>query len=339
MTPDQLIKKTATHFPEFSEATLLPIYGGGSDRQFYHLTTKKDHPLILVHYSKEKTENKHYAAHAQFLKSQSVHVPEVMAHDTEERLLWLQDLGEKSLWTQRNESWKVRSSLYELALVQAARLHRIPLTATTEEGLTLQAPFDTRLYRWEQNYFLKHALGGLFGIEESTRKRLASTEILHHLASNLATLPRQLIHRDFQSQNVILFQEKAWLIDFQGMRAGLAPYDLASLLCDPYVTITATEREYLLKFYQQEMKSHGVLLPDDFEKIFWQCAVQRLMQALGAYGFLSLQKGKTAFRQYVTPTMTRLREALEQLHQEDELQELLEVLRKCENPSKLIQPT
>ena len=41
-----------------------------------------------------------------------------------------------------------------------------------------------------------------------------------------------------------------YLIDFQGMRPGLAEYDLASLLYDPYVHLTGFERAELLEFYR-----------------------------------------------------------------------------------------
>ena len=42
----------------------------------------------------------------------------------------------------------------------------------------------------------------------------------------------------------------AHLIDFQGMRPGLAEYDLASLLYDPYVSLTNAERMELIEFYR-----------------------------------------------------------------------------------------
>ena len=44
--------------------------------------------------------------------------------------------------------------------------------------------------------------------------------------------------------------DEAYLIDFQGMRSGLAEYDLASLLYDPYVHLTGSERAELLEFYR-----------------------------------------------------------------------------------------
>ncbi len=284
---------------------------GGSDRQFYRFKTPSGERLILVHYNTEKAENKYYAEHAHFLKAHSIHVPEVMEHDTKEHLLWLQDLGEKNLWSQRHQPWSVRRPLYESVLVDVALLHRISLTAVTAAGITLQKEFDKDLYLWEQDYFLENALGGLFNVDLKIRQHLASSRPLQQLAKNLAALPRQLIHRDLQSQNIMLLADQPGLIDFQGMRAGLAPYDLASLLCDPYVSMPASEREELLAFYQNEMQRHSFSFPFDFKKVFWQCAAQRLMQALGCYGFLSLHRGKLKFQQYVTPALHGFREVAE----------------------------
>lgn len=326
LSPDQLLKKTAIALPAFAGALMRVIDEGGSDRQFYRLKGLSGESIILVHYNPEKAENNFYAEHAHFLNARDIHVPQVIAHNPEEHLLWLQDLGEKNLWSQRHEPWSIRRRLYESVLIDVARLHRIGLTEATAAGITLQKEFDEELYLWEQDYFLQNALGGLFKIDLKTRKNLASSSSLQQLAKNLAALPRQLIHRDLQSQNIMLVGDQAWLIDFQGMRAGLAPYDLASLLCDPYVSMLPAEREELLLFYKNEMECHGFSFAFDFKKVFWQCAVQRLMQALGAYGFLSLHRGKEKFRQYVEPASRLLHEALTHLHGEDCLEELEKIL-------------
>jgi aminoglycoside/choline kinase family phosphotransferase len=95
------------------------------------------------------------------------------------------------------------------------------------------------------------------------------------------------VHRDFQSQNIIIRQGQAYLIDFQGMRPGLAEYDLASLLYDPYVQLSAAERAELLEFYRGEAE----IIDPAYEEKFRLCAMQRLMQALGAYGYLGETKG------------------------------------------------
>jgi aminoglycoside/choline kinase family phosphotransferase len=270
----------------------------------------------------EKEENRHYASLAEFLSSHGVPVPRVLARSDGEGLLWLEDLGEQDLWATRNESWEIRRPLYESVLRGIAVLHRIPSHATDVEGLHLQLAFDERLYCWEQEYFIEHCLGELFDVAATERSALLSSEAMKGLASDLALLPRQLVHRDFQSQNILIRNGEAVFIDFQGMRPGLPQYDLASLLCDPYVEISGEERDSLLMYYCELQAEAGTDVGENFERVFWQCAVQRLMQALGAYGFLSIHRGKPAFRAHVTPALIRLREALASLHSEDRLDDL-----------------
>jgi aminoglycoside/choline kinase family phosphotransferase len=326
MNETTLLEKTAAELPGFSPISLQPIEKGGSSRYFFRVSSP-ERSVILVQDLGEKEENRHYASLAEFLSSHGVPVPRVLARSDEEGLLWLEDLGEQDLWATRNEPWEIRRPLYESVLRGISLLHRIPSHATDVEGLHLQLAFDERLYCWEQEYFTQHCLGDLFDVAATERSALLSSEAMRGLASDLALLPRQLVHRDFQSQNILIRNGEAVFIDFQGMRPGLAQYDLASLLCDPYVTISPEERSHLLSYYKTIQSESGIASSEEFNRIFWQCAVQRLMQALGAYGFLSIHRGKPAFRAHVAPAMIRLREALSSLHPDDRLEELAAVLK------------
>jgi aminoglycoside/choline kinase family phosphotransferase len=87
------------------------------------------------------------------------------------------------------------------------------------------------------------------------------------------------------------------------MRAGLAGYDVASLLYDPYVTMTEGEREDLSALYRSLAGRQGA---DAWHAELQACARQRLMQALGAYGFLGVVKGKTAFLRHIPVASERL---------------------------------
>ena len=147
------------------------------------------------------------------------------------------------------------------------------------------------------------------------------------MARELAGRPRRFIHRDFQSQNILIRGGEAVFIDFQGMRPGVAQYDLAYLLLDPYVTLTAAERVQLLGFYYGIAGGEGISR-EEFDRVFWQCAAQRLMQALGAYGNLSLNLGKPHFRAHVAPALANLRETLTRLHTEDRLDTLEGLLER-----------
>ena len=331
MTEDLLLQKTAAALPGFTPEGLSPIEKGGSSRFFYRVFsgngTAPRRSAILVRDLGEKEENRHYAALAGFLSSHGVPVPKVLATSDGEGLLWLEDLGEQDLWATRNESWEVRRPLYESVLRGIVLLHRIPCGDADVRGLHLQLAFDERLYRWEQEYFVSHCLGDLFGTSREKREALLDSSRMKHLAQGLAARPRQLVHRDFQSQNILIRDGDAAFIDFQGMRPGLAQYDLASLLCDPYVVIAAAERDHLLDYYKRILSSAGIDVGGEFDRVFWQCAAQRLMQALGAYGFLSIHRGKPAFRAHVAPALIRLREALANLHPDDRLEELEEGLK------------
>ena len=320
MTEEILLQSMQTMLPGFTTTALYPIEKGGSSRCFYRAHSHDANSVILVRDLGEKEENKHYAALAGFLTKYGVPVPAVLAVDHSNGLLWLEDLGEADLWAYRNEPWEIRRPLYESVLRGVFLLHSIPVDHAAE--LHLQKEFDEHLYRWEQEYFAEHCLGGIFGISEADRDSLLETPPMRRLAAELASEPRQLVHRDFQSQNIMIREGKAWFIDFQGMRPGLPHYDLASLLCDPYVVLSAKERDYLLNFYRKMVQEEGGESGEKFDRLFWKCAAQRLMQALGAYGFLSLQCGKSAFRVHVTPALARLREALGKLHPDDRLDEL-----------------
>jgi aminoglycoside/choline kinase family phosphotransferase len=318
-----VISLTSVRFPDFGTGspTVEPLEKGGSDRKFYRIRMGGD-SMIFIKYSNHKEENRHYVAIARFLTKAGVPVPEVYLHDEEESLIWMQDLGEVDLWSHRNDAWPTRRALYQSTLDAVFAMHRNATAADGVGDLELQRVFDTELYLWEQGYFFEHCLGNFFKTDAGELAELASLPALRGAAERLASLPRVLVHRDFQSQNVMIRQGSAWLIDFQGMRYGLAQYDLASLLYDPYVSLHDGERGELLDYY----KSLCGVVSEDFDEIFRWCAVQRLMQALGAYGFLGLQKGRSEFLTHVPVALRSLLKVVSGLDGLDPLVQKLEEL-------------
>ena len=307
-----LLRQTRMHFPrlDVDQIKIRPIEKGGSDRKFYRIQCGADSAaagLVLVKYNLEREENRHYVQIAQFLDRQGIRVPKIYFHDPAEGLIWIEDLGERDLYGYRDESWLVRRAFYESALDQIVKLHSLPESVCVEMKEHLPAEFNAALYRWEQKYFFQNCLGRYFSVSESKRKELAALPGLREIAKQLASLPRVLVHRDFQSQNIIIRNGHAYLIDFQGMRPGLAEYDLASLLYDPYVDLTETERAELIAYYRNRLSANGVTIDGDFDFKLRLCAMQRLMQALGAYGFLGLVKGHKHFLQYVPNALGSLR--------------------------------
>ena len=312
MKTELLLRQTRRRLPAFSEGEIqiAPIEKGGSDRRFYRVSCAPEQSLILVKYNLDRAENRHYVRIAEFLMEHGIAVPEIYFHDPEEGLIWIEDLGESDLFSFREDTWLVRGALYRSALDEIAKLHDLPQTEWSELDGEMPPEFNAALYRWEQNYFFENCLGRIFGVNAEGQRELASLPALTEIADQLAALPRVLVHRDFQSQNIIARAGHAYLIDFQGMRPGLAEYDVASLLFDPYVQLPSAEREELCSYY---IEHRGLRSIEQMHKTLRFCAMQRLMQALGAYGFLGLVKGHRDFLAHIPAALDSLRNVVAEI--------------------------
>jgi hypothetical protein len=281
----------------------VPIGKGGSDRAYFRVAASGSPPAVLMRYGRMYEENDLYAPIASFLKEIGVTVPTIHGHDPERRLILMEDLGERDLYVLRDAPWKVRRSLYEKTLALAAKLHAFPLERLPA-GLSLMPGFDASLYQWERDYFREECVRNVCRIDLGVAENDALETELSALAVRLLSTPSVLIHRDFQSQNVMIRDGELVLIDFQGMRSGCLFYDLGSLLCDPYLTFPREGREQLLRYY------HGISGSgyswDAFREFFLFASAQRLMQALGAYGFLGLKRGKPHFLTHIRPALDNL---------------------------------
>ena len=256
----------------------------GSDRAFF----RSDDGIVILYDDEKRGENAKYAGHAKWLKAKGVPVPDVLA-----------DFPELKTTVMAWGGTEKKMSLEDYVKVVEAleRFNRLG-DAAVRDGLSLEPPFDADLYRWERELFAKYCLGESFQMEmpEAVRKEL------ENVATILEREPKALVHRDFQSTNVLWKGNDLTFIDFQGMRLGPAAYDLASLVYDPYVTFTEGERRALVALYA---KTAG---RPEFEKVLPYAAVQRLSQCLGAYGRLA-SVGQPQFQKYVVPALQNLLDA------------------------------
>ena len=287
-----------------------PIEKGGSGRKFWRVNVA-GRSLILVSYSEERPENRHYVVIGKFLADVGVRVPRVYFHDENEGMILMEDAGGNDLWSHRADTWLERHALYQRTLDQALVLH--PKAHAAEGRPPFQQEFDAALYGWEQAYFIEHCLQRHFGLSENEVAEHVDRVRLGQIAAHLAAQPRCLVHRDFQSQNVIVRDGEVCLIDFQGLRPGLAQYDLASLLYDPYVELSAAERGELLAHYLSGLLGAGRHEEAHWMALFDLCAMQRLMQALGAYGKLGHADGRADFLTHIPVALARLGEVLERV--------------------------
>ena len=280
------------------------ITKGGSDRCFYRLSMPDGKSFLFMAYGRQQEENAYWADIAAFLAALGVSVPAVYGHDPELGFVLMEDLGDRDLWSYRHEPWEVRRDLYRKVLQRISPLHAFaewsPSKGKGEQpaDLSPRLPktmkgYDRDLYRWEQDYFLEQFVRDVCGISLAEREGKSLREELEALTGRLLAVGTALVHRDLQSQNIMICGGEPVFIDFQGLRRGSLFYDLGSLLCDAYVPLMEEERNDLLR-YAYELLKLG-LDWTLFREAFQDGSAQRLMQALGAFGFLGLKKGKEAF--------------------------------------------
>lgn len=269
---------------------LVPVAAGASGRSIM-----RAHGVLAIHWTSARADNNSFLPAAKGLAAGGVRVPQILAELALGNgcgACLVEDLGTEDLLGLRDAPPQRRMEAYRQALDTLRTLSI--LTPDWE----LQPAFDAAMYRWEQEYFAEHLLGRHLGRVPAD---FLSRPALREMAEWLAALPRVPVHRDCQSQNIMLRDGKAWFIDFQGMRYGRSEYDLASLLCDPYMELTPEERASLINYWEQITGA-----PLD-ASIYSACAMQRLMQALGAFANIGYNMNKSWYLQQIPAGISILR--------------------------------
>ncbi|MEM7145158.1 MAG: phosphotransferase [Verrucomicrobiota bacterium] len=321
---DTIADFTRARFPELARVDLAVSDAGqdGSDRQYFRVragSTEDNRSIVVMRYGTDRQENEAFVPLTEFLEEIDVACPSLLSHQQDERLVWLQDLGTHDLSSHNANDWEtIRRPYYEAALREVIKIHQFSENDLRKNSPTLvdrlEPHFDASMYHWEQEYFFNNFATSLSAADQSTVRTAAENSVLKNLTEELARYPRALIHRDFQSRNIKVIDGNIYFIDYQGMRFGLPEYDIASLIYDPYVSLSADQRETLIAYYctllQDSSTPHLTLTDDDFRDRLAKCAIQRLMQALGAYGFLTYKKHKSHFLESVAPATANLREVI-----------------------------
>lgn len=284
------------------ETTVEALDARGSDRAFFRLAGHGRRAILAVH-GAQRPENDRYAGHAEALRRAGVPVPKVLAHAPEARWLVMEDLGGEDLLgrvqTLPQSEWR---SLYAIVLDTVVRLHRDAPAALA--GRPMEPAFDARVYHWEHELFAEHMLRRRLRLgAEEVASLVAELQTFSHPLENATPV---VVHRDLQSTNIFFRNHRAHLIDFQGMRFGPAAYDLASLLCDPYVGLPRDLRRGVLTDYAMRVPWGAETV-----SLFHVAAVQRLVQALGAYARLAAIPGTERFATHIAPAARILLEETE----------------------------
>lgn len=301
---------TQVGFSAFREDRCETLCGDGSDRRFVRVPLKDFSCMAIIPSSRDdhgKVEAAAYCRIGRHLYDKGVAVPEIYACDSDSGIVLCEDLGDTLFHAVIQDASLGAADLFTLyrQIIDAL----VSFQVAGRDGFDPRFCWDTQRYdrqlmlERESGYFHKAYCRDFLDIH--TRSGLSGE--FQRLAARAAAEPGDfLLHRDFQSRNVMIKDGRVRIIDFQGARLGPLAYDLASLLIDPYAALDAETQRELLSYYMTAASRFIDIDRTAFLDGYYYIALQRNLQILGAFAFLSRRKGKVFFRQYILPATLTL---------------------------------
>ena len=293
--------------PSAGEDAFL-IGTGGSDRKYYRVK-RNGRSAVRMQCQKDDPDFQRHIEYTELFKRHSIPVPALLETDTLNMTATFEDLGDLSLysWLKCPRGQEQKEKIYGQVIDILVLIHTKIIAHISGCPLLQNRVFDYDHFRWETQYFIERFVKGLRGISVKNMQEL--DDEFHRLAKMADSFPKTVIHRDFQSQNIMITKGIPGLLDYQGARVGPPAYDVASILWDPYYRLDGGLREQLLDYYIGRAEKISPAFDENiFRKSILPCRLQRHMQALGAYGFLSSEKGKKYFLKHVPEGLRLLRE-------------------------------
>jgi aminoglycoside/choline kinase family phosphotransferase len=292
---------------------LVHIPADGSLRRFFRVIDAGGGPLAVAMENRPtddylRRENEAYLMIGRHLRQKGVRVPEIYGVDLEAGLFLMEDVGRENLQALvlkgEDPFYLYKKVLDELLLLQLEGVRDF------DPGWCCQTrTYDREVMRRnESDYFREAFLIGYIGMRCDLSYLNTSFDYIAERASE--AMPRFFMHRDFQSRNIMMNEGKVGIVDWQGGRLGPLGYDLASLLIDPYAALADETRGRLYDYYRDRLAEGYPSAASELDRTYPYLALQRNMQILGAFGFLTTVRKKPHFEGYIPQAVRGLNRLL-----------------------------
>ena len=236
-----------------------------SDRKYYRIKVENISYVLTDNFDKtDQSANFLYAS--KILKNSSVNVPEVLAFSEDLRFVLLQDLGDESL--DINDEYNDEKIL-EMALEQLSKIYfsdQDVLKSVTKESLLLQT-----------NSFMDFCREKKCSNDEVKSLENLRNELVHNLL-NQQFIPS---HNDFERRNLMMFEGKLFVIDFQDLNMGPIGIDLASIMYEHSYEYPKALIDNLL---EKHLKDNGLNASSaELKDMIMHALAHRSMRVVGTF--------------------------------------------------------
>ncbi len=309
-----VLQEVKQFFEQCSQQLVRELYTlkqAGSNRQYFRSLTDGG-SFIITNNPNNVPENNAFIEFARHFHKKHLAVPEILCVNKEKTKYVQTDFGDVSLFDIiKQEGYNQRvKDLYKQTFSALANLQ-----ITGGEGLDYNnciatRSFDKQAIYSDLLYFLYYFVRAL-DLPYDKNLLLNDFELLSsYLMQEEA---RYFMHRDCQSRNVMVQQEKVYFIDFQGGMQGALQYDAASMLWQARAVLPHEWKDELILYYFERVNEllGSRLNKKDFLDSYDGFVLIRMLQTLGAYGFRGLFERKQHFIASIPYALKQLRWFLE----------------------------
>lgn len=311
--------------PEASIEEIDQLPQAGSDRQYFRLRSAKRSYIIT--YNNNIPENNTFLEFSRHFSSKQVAVPEIY-HISPDKSFYVQsDLGNTSLFDMLQQDGFCESNLelYRKTLAQLAQLQVQGGTGLDYDYCIATRAFDRHAIYSDLLYFKYYFLRAV-QLPYEKNLLLDDFEMLSYYL--MQEQNKFFMHRDCQSRNVMVKDDKVHFIDYQGGMKGALQYDVASMLWQAKAALPYEWRDELVCYYfdrANDLLDHQ-LNKEEFMDNYHGFVLIRMLQTLGAYGFRGLFERKPHFISSIPFALRNLKWFLENKSFPIRLPELQRVL-------------
>jgi hypothetical protein len=331
MTENRLIKSLNENKVLFKE--FIKLMGDASTRVYYRVflnddfTSEKTFITMVLPEKVEVNEKGNTSfikeepfmnLHRYLIKS-DLNIPEIYLNDEKNRVVLLEDLSDMTLYKLINkESRKNLKNKYKKAIDELIEFQDYTLKNRDDEVYAFKRSFDETTLKWELDHFVEWRIKEGIGVQLSINNTKLVDKYFDDIVSKLLVLPQIVVHRDYQSKNIMIKDDSYYLIDFQDALIGSYVYDLVALLKDSYVELSEDFVVEMLKYYIQKKKEKSNI-EYEFEVLyndFKLQAIQRKLKDTGRFHFIDIVRKNPSFLEYLPLSQKYVREYLSDLYPE-----------------------
>lgn len=320
----ELIRYVSEAYPR---SRLEPLAGDASTRRFYRLVFADGGTAVVMDYGAPFDGLTDDVRLARVFQEAGLRVAEILDVVPGAGCLILEDLGDRTLEREvgdRRAAGLGLDAVYAPAVDLAVDLAERGTAALSRSERAIGPALDEARFRFEMEFFLEQFATAhlkLGEIPETARRQAWA------LAAEAAATPsRVLCHRDYHSRNLMVLGDGSLaMVDIQDARWGPDTYDLASLVCDAYVDLDPGAPERWIETYRTALREPPAR--DGFEERFAVVALERMVKALGTFGYQAEVRGRRSYLDAVPRTVRRIRGLRERLPRYAALIDLLDSAR------------